>query len=84
MIGGIAETFVVYIFYWIITDQTPSTNGQSFFFADFYIWLNAGTLAFLLIGTNKIVDRVGLGIAVLCLPVALVPSARARWLKMKK
>jgi hypothetical protein len=42
------------------------------FFAHFYIWLNASTLFFLIFGTNRLINRFGLLIALGSLPIALL------------
>jgi len=68
---GVAETVLVYLFYWLVTEQTPAANGRTLFFADFYILLNAGTLLILLMGTNRLIDRYGLVFSLAALPVAL-------------
>lgn len=69
---GMADTVLLYLFYWIVTEQTPSTNGRSVFFADFYIILNASTLLLLVFGTNRIINRIGLIVALLILPSSLL------------
>jgi hypothetical protein len=68
---GVAEALVVYLFYWIVTEQTSGESGRTVFFAGFYMWLHAGTLAVLVFGANRVVDRLGLLFALLSLPVAL-------------
>lgn len=68
---GIAESVLIYLFYWLITEQVPGSNGRTSFFSDFYIWLNACTLLFLVFGSNRLINRIGLGIVLLTLPLAL-------------
>lgn len=68
---GIAESIMIYLFYWLITEQVPGSTGRTAFFADFYIWLNACTLLFLIFGTNRLINRFGLVLALLSLPIAL-------------
>lgn len=72
LMRGMADTVLLYLFYWLVTEQTPSTNGRSMFFADFYIVLNASTLLLLVFGTNRIINRVGLILALLLLPSSLL------------
>ncbi|MEE9501954.1 MAG: hypothetical protein V3V48_07760 [Candidatus Aminicenantaceae bacterium] len=72
LMRGMADTVLLYLFYWLVTDQTPSTNGRTVFFADFYIVLNASTLLLLVFGTNRIINRVGLILALLILPFTLL------------
>lgn len=72
LMRGMADTVLLYIFYWLVTEQTPSTNGRSVFFADFYIILNASTLLLLIFGTNRIITKVGLILALLILPSSLL------------
>ena len=69
---GIAESVMLFLFYWIVNDQVPIINGRGMFFADFYIWLNAWTLLFLIFGTNRLINRFGLVVALLTLPLALL------------
>jgi ATP/ADP translocase len=68
---GVSETVLIYLFYWLVAEQTPAVNGRTLFFADFYILLNAGTLLILLMGTNRLIDRYGLVFSLITLPVAL-------------
>jgi len=67
-----ADTVLLYLFYWLVTEQTPSINGRTMFFADFYIVLNASTLLLLVFGTNRIINRSGLILALLILPLSLL------------
>jgi hypothetical protein len=69
---GVAETTMIFLFYWLVNDQVPITNGRGMFFAHFYIWLNASTLFFLIFGTNRLINRFGLLIALGSLPIALL------------
>ncbi|MEE8604854.1 MAG: hypothetical protein V3S65_05730 [Candidatus Aminicenantaceae bacterium] len=68
---GMSETVLIYLFYWLVTEQTPAVNGRTLFFANFYILLNAGTLLMLLMGTNRLIDRYGLVFSLVTLPVAV-------------
>jgi len=70
-ITGIAESIMLYLFYWLVTEQVPITAGRTLFFADFYIWLNAWTLLFLVVGTNRLINRFGLIFALAFMPVSL-------------
>lgn len=70
--SGIAETLLVFLFYWLVSEQIISSNGRTLFFADFYILLNSSTLIMLLIGANRLIDRFGLLFALLSIPLALV------------
>ena len=70
-VRGMSETVLIYLFYWLVTEQTPAVNGRTLFFADFYILLNAGTLLMLLMGTNRLIDRYGLVFSLVTLPVAV-------------
>jgi ATP/ADP translocase len=72
LMRGMADTILLYLFYWLVTDQTPSINGRTVFFADFYIVLNASTLLLLVFGTNRMINRVGLILALLILPFTLL------------
>ena len=72
LMRGMADTVLLYLFYWLVTEQTPSTNGRTVFFADFYIVLNASTLLLLVFGTNRMINRVGLILALLILPFTLL------------
>jgi len=72
LMRGMADTVLLYLFYWLVTEQTPSINGRSVFFADFYIVLNASTLLLLVFGTNRIINRIGLILALLILPSSLL------------
>ena len=74
-ITGVAEAIVVYLFYWIVSEQTSPSGGRTVFFAEFYTWLHAGTLAFLILGANRVVDRLGLFVAFVSLPLALFAGA---------
>ena len=67
-----AETVLFYLFYWLITLQTPGQNGRTLYFADFYIWLHASTLLFLIFGANRIINRYGLLLALLTTPIAMI------------
>jgi ATP/ADP translocase len=71
-VTGVAEALVVYLFYWVVTEQTSAAGGRTVFFAEFYTWLHAGTLALLVFGANRVLDRVGLVAALATLPLALV------------
>ncbi|MBW1775218.1 MAG: hypothetical protein JRJ82_20385 [Deltaproteobacteria bacterium] len=55
----------------IVTPQVPITAGRTLFFADFYIWLNAWTLLFLVFGTNRLINRFGIIFALAFMPIAL-------------
>ena len=68
---GMSETVLIYMFYWLVSMQTPGVTGRTLFFADFYILLNTGTLLLLLMGTNRLIDRYGLVFALVTLPLAL-------------
>jgi len=70
--SGIAETLLIFLFYWLITEQITSSNGRTLFFADFYILLNSVTLIMLLFGANRLINRFGLLFALLSIPVALI------------
>lgn len=69
---GMAETVLFYLFYWMISVQTSSAGGRTLFFADFYLWLHASTLLFLIFGANRMVNRYGLVVALLTTPFALL------------
>ena len=72
LITGAAETFMLYLFYWLVSDQVPGTSGRTLFFSDFYILLNAFTLLFLIFGTNRVINRYGLVFALAAMPITLV------------
>lgn len=72
LMRGMADTVLLYLFYWLVTEQTASTNGRTVFFADFYIMLNASTLLLLVFGTNRIINRFGFILALLILPLSLL------------
>jgi ATP/ADP translocase len=72
MTAGAAETVLFYLFYWLITLQTSGDNGRTLFFANFYLWLHASTLLFLIFGANRIISKYGLLIALITTPVAMV------------
>ncbi|MFC2163551.1 hypothetical protein ACFLT2_00990 [Acidobacteriota bacterium] len=69
---GMAETVLIYLFYWLVSNQAPAINGRTMFFADFYIVLNASTLLLLVFGANRIINRIGLISTLLILPVTLL------------
>ena len=71
LITGIAETIMIYLFYWLISEQVQITNGRAIFFTNFYIWLNAWTLLMLVVGANRLINRFGLIFALVSMPVAL-------------
>ncbi len=71
MITGAAETFMLYLFYWLVTEQVPAPNGRTLFFSDFYIWMNAITLLFLIFGTNRVINRYGVVLALVSMPITL-------------
>jgi ATP/ADP translocase len=71
MTTGMAETVLFYLFYWLISVQTSGEGGRTLFFADFYLWLHASTLLFLIFGANRLVNRYGLVLALLTTPFAL-------------
>lgn len=75
VVTGIAETIMIFLFYWFANDQVPILNGRGMFFANFYIWLNSWTLLFLLFGTNRLINRFGLIAALVSMPVALFFSS---------
>jgi ATP/ADP translocase len=68
---GVAESLILYLFYWLVSDQVPITAGRTLFFSDFYIWVNAWTLVFLVFGSNRLINRFGLFLALAALPFAL-------------
>ena len=68
---GVAESIILYLFYWLVSEQVPATAGRTLFFSDFYIWLNAWTLVFLVFGSNRLINRFGLFLALAALPFAL-------------
>ena len=70
-IRGMAETIMIYLFYWLITEQVSGATGRTLFFADFYIWLNISTLVLLAFGANRMINRFGLVTALASMPVAL-------------
>lgn len=72
LMRGMADTVLLYLFYWLVTEQTALTNGRTVFFADFYIMLNASTLLLLVFGTNRIINRFGFILALLMLPLSLL------------
>ncbi len=71
LMRGIADTVLLYLFYWLVTEQTGIKIGRTIFFADFYILLNGFTLLLLIFGTNRLINRFGLILALLTLPAAL-------------
>lgn len=71
LIRGIAEIILLYLFYWLVSEQTSFEHGRSLFFANFYIVLNATTLTLLVFGANRFIKRFGLILTLLTLPCAL-------------
>lgn len=71
LVRGIAETTLLYLFYWLVTEQTAFSHGRSIFFANFYIVLNASTLMLLVFAANRFIKRFGLILTLLLLPCAL-------------
>lgn len=69
---GMAEAVILFLFYWMVNDQVAITQGRALFFANFYIWLNTGTLLFLIFGTNRLINRLGLIFALAAMPFALI------------
>ena len=69
---GMAETVLIYLFYWMVSNQAPALDGRTVFFADFYIVLNASTLLLLVFGANRIINRIGLIATLLILPFTLL------------
>ena len=68
---GIAEAVMLFLFYWLVNDQVAITNGRALFFANFYIWLNTGTLLFLVFGSNRMINCMGLIFALAAMPFSL-------------
>jgi hypothetical protein len=76
-VGGAADTFLKYIFYWLVSEgTTPSMQtGRTLYFATFYLWLNTASLLMLLVGTGRLLRRFGLAFALLSAPLAVVFGA---------
>lgn len=76
-VGGAADTFLKYIFYWLVSEgTTPSPQtGRTLYFATFYLWLNTASLLMLLLGTGRLLRRFGLTFALLSAPLAVVFGA---------
>jgi len=71
-LGGAAESLVTYLFYWVVTMETSGENGRAGMFSDFYVFLNGATLAMMLFGTQRVLDRWGLRLALALSPIALL------------
>jgi AAA family ATP:ADP antiporter len=72
VVTGIADTMLKYLFYWFVSERTSGHDGRTLYFAGFYVWVNAATLLMMAFGTDRIVRRYGLRLALLSLPAALV------------
>lgn len=70
-VTGIADTMLKYLFYWFVSEQTSASHGRTLYFAGFYVWVNAATLMMMAFGTDRIIRRYGLLLALLSLPAAL-------------
>jgi ATP/ADP translocase len=70
LIGGVADTILKYLFYWLVSEQTTPTNGRTLYFANFYLWLNGASLLMLAFGSSRLIQRFGVGLALLSLPAA--------------
>lgn len=75
--GGVADTLLKYLFYWLVSEQTrpDASEGRTLYFAAFYLWLNGASLVLLAFGSGRIIRRFGLTFALLSLPVALALGA---------
>jgi len=71
LIGGVADTILKYLFYWLVSEQTGPTNGRTLYFANFYLWLNGASLLMLAFGSSRLIQRFGVGLALLSLPAAV-------------
>lgn len=69
LLGGMAETLLAYAFYWLVSLQVGYDNGRTLYFATFYAWLNGVNLALLALGTPRLIQRFGLGFALVTLPL---------------
>ncbi len=69
--GGASDTLLKYLFYWVISEQTPAAGGRTLLFADFYLWVNGANLFVLALGSSRLIRRVGLAMALATLPLAL-------------
>lgn len=75
LVTGVADTMMKYLFYWFVSEQTSASGGRTLYFAGFYVWLNAASLFMMAFGTERVIRRHGLRLALLSLPVALVFGA---------
>jgi ATP/ADP translocase len=76
-LGGVADTLLKYLFYWLVSLQVDSSHGRTLYFAAFYSWLNGANLVLLLAGTGRAIRRLGLALAVASLPIAMAAGAAA-------
>jgi len=75
LLGGAADTLLAYGFYWLVSLQVGYENGRTLYFATFYAWLNGVNLALLAFGTPRLIQRFGLGFALVSLPLAAAAGA---------
>lgn len=71
LFGGVVHTLGLYLFYWVVSQQTDVSSGRTLFFSSFYIWLNLGSLLLLSFGTRKVIRKIGLVFTLLILPLSL-------------
>lgn len=70
LLGGVAETLLAYGFYWLVSLHVGYQNGRTLYFATFYAWLNGVNLVLLAFGTPRLIQRFGLGFALVTLPLS--------------
>ncbi len=75
VLTGIAETVLLFAFYWLVSEQTAPANGRTAFFASYYLWVNGATLLLLLFVSDRAISRLGLLVVLLTLPVTLLFGA---------
>ncbi len=77
LVGGLAEAVLLYLFYWIVTEETTAEGGRALVFGRFYMYLNGAVLLMLVVGSSRLVDRIGLLTAILTLPLGLAVGTAA-------
>lgn len=70
LFGGVADSILKYVFYWLVSLQTGDGDGRTLYFAAFYSWMNGVNLLFLALGTGRLIQRAGLVPSLASLPFA--------------
>jgi hypothetical protein len=68
-LGGVADTTLKYLFYWLVSLEVDYSRGRTLYFAGFYSWLNGINLVLLVLGTGRAIRVLGVGLSLAALPM---------------